>query len=362
MPSIRAFVIITLLVAGCGSKMPKSYDFTPALLHLDKYRQSDTLGFNLASEIPKMLYGRILSEDVALWASPAKDIKISKETFMESEKKANAPFVESQHFFIHQVWRIYKKNFSFGVIGFSFTGESRSGRKINYGFVDANDVIALMKDRYIPANANGSAYLSYWDALHSMQYDFDLVQFGKEDFKDNMIRSFEIKQYALKEPSLLRDFTPIPNQKELQYRVMRPALSSNPANALLYNSMEKFVNANRQTILNAGGSDFLSHLNPEDWKIDNIVVTEYWSKFDRIPYQELRYLDLFIKSRPIRLNREDLAELNVMIGLQTVDEFLSEKRFGFVLNRVNQQEIPSHESTNVYNALWSKDWNKLSTK
>ncbi len=361
MHSIKILALCLILFA-CKSRLPNAYDYTPVLLHLDKYNQHDTLGFNLATEIPKLLYSRILSEDIALWASPSKQIKIDKEDFLRMEKSASVPFVESQHFFIHEVWRIYKRNFNFGVLGFSFTGESRTGRKINYGYVDANDVILLMRSRNIPSNANGSSDLSYWDALHSMNFDFDLVQFGKEDFKENLIRSFQLEDQALKNPKIRRKLTTIPKKKRIEYRILNPKLNSNPENKILYNAFEQFVNDNKQIILNAGGSDFLSHLMFVDWKIDQVVVTEQWTRFNKLPFQELQQIQLFIEGKPIGLLRADLEELDVKIKLQGVEEYLSGKEFSFNLLKINDQEIQPQESDDFYRALWENDWNKLSNK
>lgn len=358
MPLYKIAVVGMLLMA-CQAKVPRAYDFTPVLLHLDKFKQHDTLGFNLASEIPKLLYAQILSEDIALWASPSKKIKISKDDFLKMESSANAPFVESQHFFIHELWQIHKANFRFGVLGFSFTGESMSGRKINYGYVDANDVISLMRIRDIPTNANGASGLSYWDALHSMHFDFDLVQFGKEDFKDNLMRSFLLEDQAIRDPKIRRDFSPIPLQKEIEYRVINPSLNSNEENKILYQAMENFVNENKQTILNAGGSQFLSHLMFQNWTIDQIVVKERWTRYNKLPFQELLSVQLFIEGKPVELKKSDLEEMDVRIKLQGVEEYLSGKTFSLSLQRINDQEIQAKESDDYYRALWENDWNKL---
>lgn len=348
-----------LVIASCKSTVPIGYDYTPVLLHLDKNKQADSIGYNLAGEIPKLLYGKILSGDIALWGSADKKVQINAEAFLAMEKTAKYPFVESENFFIHQVWRIYKRNFSFGVLGFSFTGESRSGRKINYGYIDATDVIALMRDRNIPSNANGTAYLSFWDALHSMNYNFNLVQFGKDDFRKDPLRSFALKDQAISSKKTKRKFYQIRLDKEIEYRILPPNINSNENNKVLYAGLEKFINDNKHIILNAGGSDYLSHITTNTWKIDNIIVTEKWSKFNNLPFQELLKIQLFIQGKPIVLRKSDLEEMDLKINLQGAEEYLSGKAFDFVIQRINSQEINAKDSEKFYTALLSKQWNKI---
>ena len=360
MHSIKSLSVLLLLaLTACKSNVPIGYDYTPVLLHLDKNKQADSIGYNLASEIPKLLYGRILSGDIALWGSPDKKVQISTEAFLDMEKTAKTPFVESQNFFIHEVWRIYKRNFSFGVLGFSFAGETRSGRKINYGYVDATDVIALMRDRNIPCNANGSGYLSFWDALHSMTFNFNLVQYGKDDFRKDPLRSFALKDQAITSKKTKRKLYQIRLDKEIEYRILPPKINSNENNTVLYTSLERFINDNKHIILNAGGSEHFSHIATKPWKIDNIIVTEKWSKFNNLPFQELLKIQLFIEGKPIVLRKRDLDEMDVKINLQGTEEYLSGKAFDFVIQRINSQEISAKDSEKFYGALLAKQWNKL---
>ena len=54
------------------------------------------------------------------------------------------------------------------------------------------------------------------------------------------------------------------------------------------------MNANKQTILNAGGDAYFSHVFLKHWTIDNITVKESWSKYKNIPLQNLDEIILFI--------------------------------------------------------------------
>ena len=51
--------------------------------------------------------------------------------------------------------------------------------------------------------------------------------------------------------------------------------------------------------------------------------------------------------------------MSIQINLQGFTEYLSEKRFGFLLERVNAEEIEPRKSEKIYNALQNKAWNQI---
>ncbi|MBR9859493.1 hypothetical protein GYB22_01820 [bacterium] len=355
----KILLVLAVLGTACNRNIPRGFDYTPVLLHLDRYDQHDSIGFNLATAIPKLVYAKILSGDLALWNSPDKKVQINKNVFLEMEKEARAPFVESQNFFIHEAWQLFKRQFNFGVLGFSFSGEKKKGGKIHYGYIDAADVIVLMKERYIPCNANGAGYLTYWDAIQSMSFDFNIVQFGDETFRTNPKAAFELEHQILYNDRIKKDFFQIPQVKEIEYRIIHPSIIKNIENQATFKALEDYINNNKQTILNAGGDQYFTHLSNEKWNLDQVVVTESWKKYNNIPFQELVSVQLFIDKKPVTLKPRQLAEMNVKIRLQGIEEYLSGKSFAFVMQRINSQEIASFESEKYYNALLNNEWNKI---
>jgi hypothetical protein len=351
----------TLLLFACktSSRLPSSYDNTPVMLHLADIAQHDSIGFNFVKEIQELVYPRLLTGDLPLWENPNKEIIISKERFAQLEKTASRPFVQSRNLFIHEIWQIFKKNYDFATLGFSFTGESKYGKSINYGYVDIIDIISILKSKNIPSNANGSSTLTYWNALQSKKYDFNLVQFGLESFQQDQVLALKIKHQALRSNKVLRELYEIQEHKEIEYKVLSPAINSNKENANFYSTFEKFVNNNKQTILNAGGDEHFNHLMFVPWKIEGIEIIENWTKYNNIAFQELKSILLFIDGHSITLNKKQLEELNMKINLRGIEEYLSEKPFDFVLQRVNNEEVPPNKAQVYYEALLKNNWNNI---
>ena len=354
-------IIPVLFLAGCasGSKIPKSYDYTPALLHASASKQTADIGFNIVTEIQTLVYPRLLTGDIPLWENSDKKIQISKDRFVQLERTANTPFVASNDLFIHQAWQLFKRNFDFGILGFSFSGVTKSGAKINYGYIDAADVIDLMRLQSIPNNANGNSSLTFWNALQSNTYQSNLVQFGRNDFRTNPQLAFQMKYQAMDDPKIYRDFYTIVPEKEIEYRVLSPSINSNSQNEIFYRVLERSINENKQIVLNADKLGHFTYLIKNYWKIDNITITETWTKKDDLPFQQLKGVELFTEGHFVFLPKKALDELSIKINLQGLEEYITEKRFSFLLQRINNQEIVPREAEAYYNALQNNNWNKI---
>jgi hypothetical protein len=354
-------LVLVFLLAGCasGSKVPKSYDYTPALLHASSALQTESIGFNIVNEIQTLVYPRLLTGDLPLWENSEKKIQISKERFAQLEITANRPFVTSNDLFIHEAWQIFKRNFDFGILGFSFTGVSKNGAKINFGYIDAADVIDLMRAQQIPNNANGNSSLSYWNALLSNTFQSNLVQFGKNDFRANPQLAFDLKYQAMEDPKVFRNFYQIIEEKEIEYRILSPAINSSSENELIYKVLERAINDNKQILLNATEDSYFTYLTTKNWKIESISVFETWTKKNNIPFQQLKGAEFFIDGHTVYLKAKNLEELNIKINLQGLEEYLTEKRFNFLLQQINTQEIAPREAEAYYNALRNNPWNKI---
>ena len=354
--------LISILVGCIPSKrntVPKSYDVTPVLLHARSAKQADSIGFNIVQGIAELLYPRILTGDIPLGEHSSKRLVVGPTQMLKMEKRAANPFVSGTDIFIHEYWKLFKRNFDFSVQGITFTGMGKDGKIIDYGYIDGPDIISLLKSEHIPTNVNGPATLTFWDALHSNTFGFNLVQFGANNFKNNPRMSPALKHQALYDKRIYREFYELENTKQIMYRVLPPSINSNKENAAFYTAIEKYVNANKQTILNAGGDAYFSHIFLKHWTIENITVKESWSKYKNIPLQNLDELILFIDKHAITLSTEQLREMTVQVNLQGLEEYLSEKRFDFLLEQINNQEIQPQKSEVFYEALLRKPWNKI---
>lgn len=360
----KPLLLITILtLLSCATQkngVPRGYDATPALLHASVNKQADTIGFNLVSSLAELLYPRILVGDIPLWETSSKKRVVGALEFQQLEKKATSPFVTGNDLFIHEYWQIFKQNYDFTIQGFAFAATSKTGGTLNYGYIDGKDVVELLKTRNISTNVNGVAEMTYWDALHTKKYDFNLVQFGAENFENNGRLSAALQYQAIYDPSIFREFHTPTMAKRIRYKVLPPSINLETENKALYAAVERAVNDNKQTVLNAGGDEFFSHTALRQWKITTLIVDEHWTQYKNVPLQSITRLQLFIDGHSVILNPEQLAELNIKVNMQGLEEYLSEKQFDFLLENINDQEIQPKNSQRLYNALLTKPWDRIS--
>jgi|GEM_PF-608183 hypothetical protein len=356
-------ILCLLIVYGCGSSpksiAPNSYGTNKALLYATSAMQTDSIGFNIVTGLSELLYPRIVTGDVPIWENEKKEKVLGGQAFIELEKKSKSPFVVGSNLFIHEEWQLLQRHFTFDISGFSFTGNANDGTLLTFGFIDVQDVIVLLRTEKIATNANGGDDLTYWNALQSKQFGFNLVHWDESNYHSNRRLLNDIQQQALFQSRVFREFYKPTTNKQIAYRILPPTINSNTENAVFYKSLQRYVNSNKQIILNADSDKHFSHIALEPWSIDNITIIEQWQKTNSIPLQSVKGIELFIDRHSIILSENELDELDMKINFRGLQEYLSEKRFDFVLEKINRQEIEPPRSEEFYNALLTKPWNKI---
>lgn len=345
------WLVLVSFIAKAG------FDYTPVLLHLSKVNQHDSVGFNLVDALPKLLYRKIMNNEVTLWDSPNKKAKITPDALIAIERSTSTSFSSIEDLFLNEIWRATKKDAEFNLIGFTFINENSVGSKVVYGFIDADENRELLKSLVIPTNANSQCNLTYWDALTSKVYNFNIVQFGRNNFEKNMQASLELKHSLFDNNRLHTNAYDIKAQKELQYYM----LPGNDKNKAFFESLEAFFNANREMFYSLGGEriiDFYDIRKPV--KISKIELTELRSKnantFESIYLKMIIYVD----GKPLdELNEKKIKSLPVIVNFRTISDYLSLRNYEVTLTKINNQEISSILSTFYLNALDKSPWDKI---
>ncbi len=349
----RLFFLSLLLFQAFISRA--GFDYTPALIHLSKAGQHDSIGFNLVSEFPKLIYRKIMSGDVILWQSPEMKVKVSPEALIELENTSKTNMQEVRDLFIHELWRQFRKEFEFNIIGFSFINETLNGSKIHYGYVDAQSIKELLNSTVITTNSNGPASLTYWNALYSKEYYFNIVQFGSNNFQKNLSQSLDLKKSLFQDPKIHSNAIGLAQSKEIHYSLY----ASNPANQILFDALNAHFNKNKEDFYNLGGDQIISYLNKgEAISISKIEVIELLSKEKGIPGSIVKEVIIYCEGFPLKAVNPDIK---IQVNLRPLFEYLGLHEGALVLNRINNQKIPEAQSPFYLKALDELPWNKLSS-
>ena len=337
------------------------YTEVPALIHLYAANQSDTNGFNLVDELPKLLYKNILEGKLTLWDSPKKQVAISPNALKNIENSNNATFSNVESLFINELWTSNRRKTEFFIAGFSFLAETDKGR-VSFGYVDAKEAILILANNFILTNVNGPAELSFINALYSRKYDFALIQFGNTDFSKNIALAQKIKNDAFYSKKKVNGLYLLPTSKLLSYVIEKNVADKNDAGSALIKGLENFLNSNKEIFFEIGGNKYYDfHTYKNELSITRIEIVEEWQKkgntFSYVP----KNIKIYINNKPLNtLSFEDIEKWNLLIQFKSIDDILAEKKYIFSIFKFNNTFIPSDESALYLKALKEYKWTQVS--
>lgn len=355
-------ILVVFLIGWFSNSALAGFDYTPVLVHLNRASQNDTIGFNLVEEIPQLFYRRILNNEITLWDSPNKQVKISPEALLAIERSTSTSMLNLKDLFLNEIWKHFRREFEFNIVGFTLMNNNEGGQKVIYGFVDAEEVKLLLKSLIIPTNANGAAHLTYWDALYSASYSFNVVQFGKNSFQKNMMQSLELENELFHNAKIKSNQVILKEQKEIQYFM----LPNNEKNKVLFESLNSYLKNNKEFFFNQGGSEIYSPFDPSKTiEISKIEVVEFRQKTNQFQRANIEKLIIYVNGKPLNaLDQTSLGKIDVLIDFKSVSDYINTHQNLIILTKINNQEVPPIFSSYYLQALENMDWNKitLSTK
>ncbi len=356
----KSLLFIAVLSFSCAAS-GAGFDYTPTIIQINKHQQNDTVGFNLVEGTYSLFYKYVLDGTVTLWESPAKKVQISPKALQSIEQQNDLDFRKSEDLFVYEYWKLYKKDFEFQVLGFSFFARNEQRVKVNFGYIDAADVQALLSRVVIPTNINGSTNLSYWHALMSKSYQFNIAKFGKVDLVKNPSLAFDLKRDIFNSKKIKTNCYVITPTKEVEYFVY-PGIDSSSGSYWLCRSIEAYYNDHRNEYYNETPNPGVSYLDINTkLKVTRIDVSEVWMKnnMNQITYTPQR---IRIYMNDVAMPEVSIAEIsakNILVQFRPINEFLKEKEFKYTLKRVNFEPIYGYEADEIKTALYTKDWNKI---
>ncbi len=341
--------------AGAG------YPSTPAIVQVPLTGQHDSVGFNIVKELPAILYKRIIDGEITVYTTPLKDVIRTPQAFAEMEEQTKTSFLKVEDLFLDEDWKLQGKKFEFHIRGIYCLNRSEEGIQVNYGYINLEDIKGLLKSVIIPTNSNGPKNLTFWDALHSRLYDFNLLKFGGENFTREPERSIEIRNQAFFNPKVTTNAIQLPAAKEVELVVNRVDFNNDKMNSMLFEAVEGYFKQNPQEFFNLGGADFEDHTNPGvAINLTKIVLTETWRKSDNGISYQVDKLVFYINDHPLQsVNSDELEKLGFLVNFQRMEDFLEEKNFFFTITRINNQQIYGYRSQDALNALLAGSWNRI---
>ena len=356
---ILVFVILWLLSFSSWSQ-------TPVLLRVVSAEQHDTLGCNVVSEITELTYKLIMSGQAKLWDSPDKEIQITGSTLRDIEKASNTSFTKQPIIYIYEFWSGSGRSLKSVTNGFTFSSKGKAGEEVSYGYFDFKDIQDIVFNSPVNCNANGNLNTTLAYFLTGKNYAYHIVQYG-ETVIDNISGSEKIKN------ELTGGMGHFPNSAAASDEIPQKIVTwfvdaDNNTDGQKYlnarrfgNAIEDFLKENKEVFFNLGGDHIITHVNEKSTlHVTKIEVREVWKKIDnQVLYDPVSILIYVNDSALSSVLYREMIKMDVKIGLKSWVDFIREKQFPIILQKINGQVIKRTDSYLYQKALLTTDWHRI---
>lgn len=353
-------ILLYLLLITLSYSVHASYVDKAVLSHVRISGQHDTIGFNLAQQLPDFIYEQLKRGKLDLWDSPAKNAKLNFLALEQIEESSNTEFKNCSDIFLYEFWDCSRRSLRFVIAGFSFVYYKDETLK-PYGFIDAKEAFRLLATNYIPVNPNAPADLTYWEAINSKRFKFTIVQYGNKDFTSDPLKSVELKKDIFNGKRSLDPNVQWKPSKNIRYELVEDYTKEYDAAINLKQGLESFINKNRDWVRKKDKGYFYKNAEYKDYfTITGVHVYETWEKRGNVLLSFVDSVVLFVNNKQLRAyTNEDLRQMNLRIRFKSIIDILKEKSFNLNILEINRVLIEPDNQELYKTALEQYNWTQL---
>ena len=343
-----------------------NYDRFPVIINVVRNEQPDSLGYNIVADVSEVIYKGIMKGRIKLWDSQKKELQILPTTLESIEKSSKTRFASIENMFIYELWDVGKTDVKVSTVGYEFVKRTPGQQDVVYGYVDYDDAMITLKSTFDEPNADGFWYATIDQLLRMRQFQYHMIQFGTLRVKD-LDESERYKRYAFDKKEYKPDMEDIHFNKRVCYLIEENHLLQGDAKLdkanLFLNSMEDFLNANIWIYYTMKGirlSDSLKHFPLVHLKISKAEVTEIWNMNGTYISFQPQTIVLYANDTALRpITMDELVKWKMVIDFKSVEDFLKEKPFFYIINKINNQPIDRFSAYKYEKALLNADWKAI---
>lgn len=338
-----------------------AYTNKPVLVNLNINRQSDSMGFNLVYELQNHCYKHILGGSLKLWDSPQKNIRISPTALQAIEQSSDTRFNKTANVFLHEFWSSGSSKTTFTITGISFINDGPKG-KVSYGFIDLQESWNVLSGIMLECNVNGPARIKLTDALYSRNYNFNVVQFGKQTFNQKPENAIKIRDKAFYGKREIEGLFTIPQTKDVYYKIVSHTEDADDPGSMIMGNLQRFLNDNKDVLFNMGADKYYDYKTlKSDIIVTGVEFHEVWKQQPRGIEYEVKNITIYINNKPLNTVTADVVyNWGLLYRFKTIEDLVQEKSYDLVLTRINSTQIPEWDSQKYLKALNVYNWSQVS--
>lgn len=319
------------------------------------------MGFNMVYELQNHCYKHIMAGTLKLWDSPQKSIRISPSALQAIEQSSETRFNKTANVFLHEFWSSGRNKTSFTIVGISFINDGSRG-KVSYGYIDLKESWNILSSIMLECNVNGPAAIKLTDALYSRNYNFNVVQFGKQKFTKKPENSLRVRDKAFYGNREIEGLFIIPQTKDVYYKIMTHTEDADDPGNMIMSNTQRFLNDNKDILFNIGADQYYDYKTLKtDVMVTGIEFHEEWKHIGKGIQYEVKDITIYINNKPLNtLSADVVYSWNLLYRFKTMEDLIQEKSYDMTLTRINSTLIPEWESHKYLKALNSYNWSQVS--
>ena len=248
-----------------------------------------------------------------------------------------------------------KNKLAFFPLGITLSDFNEKGEVISFGYIDLEEAFSILSSNDITTNANGPAYLSYWDAIKSHRFHYHIIQFGKQTVR-NKSDGEKIKESNLLKGYKTNPTVEFPKSKLITYSIESSSENSESNKALIHKL--ELIFQNHPSLLDS--CHLPASFAQNEIAIESVHIKEVWGErggfFEYIPIS----VTVFFKggkSCVLNFSGTDFTDFKIF------ENDITSKLFNLTILSINGQFITQTDSPAYIYAMRSKEvsWTQLTT-
>jgi hypothetical protein len=251
----------------------------------------------------------------------------------------------------------------FTIVGISFVAKSKTGENISLGYMDLKEAWPHFGAMKVYMNENGNAGMNITEAMYSRRYRFNIIQFGRKDFKAKPYKSIQCRKRAFNGKKEREALAPFKRNKRVKYLIQQRISEPTEIGNIIYTNIASFLNQNKQVLFNIGGEKYFDYKTlKSDVAVTRIEVVEHIGKFKEGGLNsEVQELLIYVNNKPLNsVSLKTLLIWDIIFNFNSIDDVLRGKKFNYTLLELNSVYIPEEESDWYRQGIKTYDWSRLS--
>jgi len=350
-----------LFLLYCNCNISNAFVDKAVMIHTRLTGQHDTVGFNLAQELPDFIYLQLKQGKLTLWDSPKKQTKINFVALQQIEKASNTAFNNCSDIFLHEFWNCSKRSLSFVIAGFSFAYKNQEVFA-PFGYIDAKEAFNLLAKTPIPCNANAPADLTFWEAINSKRYAFNIVQYGGRTFEKKPMDAVKLRDKIFNGKRKLIPGIPWLETKNIGYELVDDLAIDKDWSIDVKKGIEELLNKDKNIVNMHGGSAYFDTGNYRGYfAVTGLEIHETWQKREGLVFYFIDSMIVYVNNKRLTaFSNTEIDNLRVTIRFKTISDILKEKNFKISIFKINRNFIEPKNKEAYKKALESYKWTQIS--